>query len=722
MRVPVLASLVVVALCSTTHAEPVTLVTRLVGEHDSKSKPSAPPKLVTLLFTAEPGDGSPLKFDVPLSGHAQIELPAGVRWRVELQDDKFWTRALVVSTEEAGARPLDLFRAGIVEGTILDVPGQPDRSDLSVSFAPAGEQFPIAPDTSRCRVGESSRFRCTVPLGQYDLRFKTPQRAPVYRWAHKVLIPSSSVGDVRFSRGGTIAGYVSSDDVPRDLKDLRITVRSSSAPHPASDERGVDKHPVHLGPRGFFSTAALSPGIYDLVVEVSERGVATVAALEVRDGLEARLPRPLMLEPRVPVTVRVIPAGPPSGQSWELELVRLGPEGMRPATRGTTSKEGTLVASDLVPGQYQVIVRDDLGSRWAAQALSVSPVAREFLVEIPIIAAEGALRRGTERLRGVVWFGGQYGIPGIRFETDAQGEFRGMLPRAGDWDVDVVVPPGEDALAASAVVTTDEETNVARADVTIPDTLIEGVVVDSGGETVPQAEVTFIRGPRRLATVSTNPQGRFVLRGLTAGPLDAIASASGSRSTPVHVEVSEGPNAPLRLTVHRLSALKSRVVGPGGPVPGARVAIWPDGGGQVSMTVTDSEGYFTAMGHPPAQRLVVAVHSPGLALFLRAIPPGEMQQLSQITLSSATGVLEVASKAPVPFVEHGTILLPVPLALRLLAPAATADPRLLSIRLADLPPGQYRACSHEAPADPPVCASGWLAPGATLQLEPGPAR
>jgi hypothetical protein len=712
--------LLVVAISrSTADAEPVTIVTRLAGEHGGEA--SAPAELLSLQFTPEPGDSGhkPLKLQVSLPGHAEIDLPADVRWRVELEDDRFWTRALVVSTVEAGARPLDVFPAGIVEGRLLDVPGEPQRSDLSVGFAPAGQQFPIAPDTSRCRLGEASRFRCTVPLGQYDLRFKTPQRAPVYRWGHKVLA-SSSVGDVRVSRGGTIAGYVSSEDVPKELKDLRITVRPSSEPHP-SDGRVMDLRTVHMGPRGFFYTSALSPGIYDLVVDVPERGVAAVAALQVRDGLEARLPRPLVLEPRVPVTVRVTPAQPPVGQSWEIELLRAGPEGVRPETRGSTSKEGAFVASNLVSGQYHVIVRDDRGSRWAAQPLSVSPVTREFLVEIPIINTEGTLRRGTERLEGVLWFGGQYGTPGIRFETDAQGEFRGMLPRAGDWDVEVVLPPGEDTLAATAVVAPDEETNVARADVTIPDTLLEGVVVDTGGATVAQAEVTFNRGPQRLGGVSTNPHGHFLLRGLTAGPLDVVASASDSRSTPLHVDVNEGPNAPLRLTVHRLSALKSRVVGPGGPVPGARVAVWPEGGGQVSLTVTDSEGYFTAMGHPPMQRLVVAVHSPGLALFLRTFPPGEVQT-SPITLSSGTGVLEIAAKAPISFVEHGTTLLPVQLALRLLAPAATADHDLLSIRLGDLPAGQYRVCSHGAATGPPACASGWLAPGATLHLEPDAPR
>src|ERR1043165_4548335 len=117
MRAVGMAWLLVVACPSVARAAPVTLVTRLSGEHAASA--SAPPKLLTLQFTPETGDGAPLRFQVPLPGRADVELPAGARWRVELEDDAFWTRALVVSTEEAGARPLDVFPAGVVEGKVL---------------------------------------------------------------------------------------------------------------------------------------------------------------------------------------------------------------------------------------------------------------------------------------------------------------------------------------------------------------------------------------------------------------------------------------------------------------------------------------------------------------------------------------------------------------------------------------------------------------------------
>jgi Carboxypeptidase regulatory-like domain len=294
-----------------------------------------------------------------------------------------------------------------------------------------------------------------------------------------------------------------------------------------------------------------------------------------------------------------------------------------------------------------------------------------------------------------------------------------MLPRSGEWLVDVVVPPSSDALAVDTTVVPDEESNVARADVTVPETLVEGIVVDTAGAPVPQADVTFTRGPQRLAVATTNAQGQFAVRGVTPGLADIVASASGARSSAVNVTVNDGPNTPLRLIVHKLATLKSQIVGPAGPVPGARVAIWPEGGGRVSLTIADSEGYFTAMGHPPTQRLHIAIHSPGLALLLQTVPGDATPLPPRFSLSTASGALEIVGGSRISYVEYGPVLLPVQLAVRLLAPAATMESEGRSVRLNDFPPGQYRACSVSSSAVPaaPTCASGWLAPGATLQLK-----
>ena len=695
----------------------VTLVTKIPEEKDT----AGPVATVPIVLVPEPNRGRervPVTVTVP--GSVRVELEEDVSWTVELDTDELWTRPLTFTPGTALLQTLEVWPAGIVTGRLR---GEDESSpgELTVGFTPSGGLFPLAPDTSRCRVDGEARFRCVVPLGeQYDLRFKAPRHVPSYQWAHRVE-PTSDVGDVVLRKGGSISGYVAREDLPQREGDLRITVRPSISPRETPDGVLAESAMIYRGPSGFFSTSPIRAGVYDLLVEVPGRGVAAVAALQVREGLEARLPRPLVLEPRVPVTIRINPAQPPNGPAWEIELLRAGPEGTRPVRMARASRDGIFAADNLVSGQYFVIVRDGSGSRWGAQPLTVTPEAGELLIQLQSVYVEGSLRRGGETLAGTIWFGGQDGTPSVRFDVDDRGVFRGMLPRAGDWTVDVAVPPGEDAISAAAEVTLDEETNVARADVRIPDTIVEGVVVDTSGDVVAQADVVFHRGPRRLGTARTTADGRFIARSLEPGAAEVIASATGARSAVVNITVDDGPMAPLRLVVHSLEKLESRVVGPGGPVPGARVAIWPEDGGRVSLTVTDSEGYFSAMGHPPTLRLLIAAHSPGHALYVAAFAPDVAQHPKQIALSSATGVIEIEAEAPVSFIEHQGLRIPLPLVLRLLAPAASGDREMRSVRLRELPPGQYRVCSQN-PGDAVVtCDSGFLAPGATLQLRVGTA-
>ena len=694
-------------------ADAVTIATRWGGA-------AAPTEGTTaiVVLTPEAGSGHERKtVEVAVPGRVQVDLSPDVKWSVELDSRELWTRPFNLTPVAGAEHALEIRPAGTVKGRLVDENGILTRAELTVGFAAAGQPLPMAPDTSRCITDDSGRFTCTLPLGRYDLRFKTAQRVPFYRWDHEVTRSPTDAGDVRTSRGGTIAGYLSTGDLPEDPKALRIIVRPSTPPgQPSVSVMTAPSAQVHTRPNGFFHTAPLPPGVYDVVAEVRGRGIAPVPAIRVLEGLEARLPRPLVLEPQSSVVITVTPPQSPAGPPWRLELLRSGPQGMQSAARGTASNEGTFVAENLAAGAYHVVISDETNSRWAVQPLDVTPLAREASIRIPLVYTEGTLRRAGEPVKGALYFGGVQATPSIHIQTDDQGAFRGMLPRAGQWDVDVIVAPSPDVLALESTVKLDEEAGVARAEVVIPDTLLEGMVVDTAGTPVPQSDVTLARGPRRLAVAVTNAQGRFAVRGLTAGAADVVAMAGGARSVPMSVVVAEGPQPPLRIVVHKLSALRSQVVGPAGPIPGARIAICPEGGGQVSQSVADSEGFFTAMGQPPVPRLNVAVHSPGLALLLRTIRGAPPQLPPQLTLSSSTGVLEINGEARIAFIESANAQIPVHLAFMLLAPGAAMEREWRWVRLPDLPPGQYRACSVEPPAAP-VCASGWLAPGATLQLK-----
>ncbi|HEX2832380.1 MAG TPA: carboxypeptidase-like regulatory domain-containing protein [Thermoanaerobaculia bacterium] len=653
--------------------------------------------------------------DITVPGTVSVELVAGAHWTITLSSNTLWTRAIAIDPSVTREITLDVRPAGVVRGTVRGPSANEIPSDLSVLFAPASDVFPVGADSSRCDLAEQGKFACVVPLGEQHLRFKTSRFPPVYRWRANVQA-TTTIGEIRFAKGGTVAGSLSSADLPAKPQDLRIVIAPSPRNNAAGATASTKSIEVVQGPHGFFSSVPVAPGLYDVFVEVPHRGVAIVAAIPVRDGFEARLPRALTLEPRLPLVLKLEPPRPPQGSTWQVEIERLSDEGRQPVTRGNVAEDGSFRVDNVVAGRYAVVVLDDRGARWTVRNFTVSTGASEINIDIPVVFVEGTVRRGEEPIAARLLFGGEFGIPSIPFESDADGAFRGLLPRTGEWLVDVFLPPSNAPLAVRTNVEPATEDEPAHADVRIANTRIEGSVVDDEGQAVAHAEVTFNRGPERLGSVTTDAEGEFAVSGLLSGDATAIATAAGKRSALVSLRIHEDANAPLRLVVRELSALKSRVMGPAGPVAGARVAIWPEAGGQVSLSITDGDGFFTAMGQPPGPRLLLAVHAPGLALHLGAIDSTPPQQIMLTTLS---GTIDVESKSRPMFLDHGGMRLPLQLALKLLAPAATSDAEGRRLHLGDLPPGDYRVCAPNG-AGEPLCASGWLAAGASLQLNLAP--
>ena len=144
---------------------------------------------------------------------------------------------------------------------------------------------------------------------------------------------------------------------------------------------------------------------------------------------------------------------------------------------------------------------------------------------------------------------------GVVLESDDEGAFRGVLPRAGRLPVDIV----SDVAGVTAELVVDVVENLpGQADVQIdvPSGVLRGVVVDERGQPVAHASVHVApRSERSRPTRSeSEADGSFELRGLPVGASRVQAGATdGRESETVEVRLAEGgPTAELRLVLKRM--------------------------------------------------------------------------------------------------------------------------------------------------------------------------
>jgi hypothetical protein len=184
--------------------------------------------------------------------------------------------------------------------------------------------------------------------------------------------------------------------------------------------------------------------------------------------------------------------------------------------------------------------------------------------------------------------------------------------------------------------------------------------------------------------------------------------------------------------VRRAKPLAGKVVSPLGPVAGATVEVLPlrPPGGLPYRRRTDLGGAFEVQIPPDTEVAAAVVSPPGYALRAFAVPAEGSPVLE---VSREGGNLEVIVPLSeeeiaeegwaVSYFQNG-----LPLSTQTLLEWARGHGQAfvrpgLSRRYApNLAPGEYRACLESWTVDRPapresVCATGTLAPGATLRLE-----
>lgn len=215
---------------------------------------------------------------------------------------------------------------------------------------------------------------------------------------------------------------------------------------------------------------------------------------------------------------------------------------------------GLFVWNGLPAGHYELRVGDREGNRWREEVVQL--FGNDHLqMELEAVPVEGRARRGDKPLvDAMLWFGGLWGTERMAFRTDSLGEFSGLLPRDGEWSVDLTSAPSCDPCEgawdeggwsgfdsrtvsdAGWVEIVADEDGVARPLIDLPEGSVSGHVlrvVDGESQGVAAAEVVV----RRLARprvkgdyadpsdweVRAGTDGGYSVSGLPSGQFDIVA-------------------------------------------------------------------------------------------------------------------------------------------------------------------------------------------------------
>jgi len=261
-----------------------------------------------------------------------------------------------------------------------------------------------------------------------------------------------------------------------------------------------------------------------------------------------------------------------------------------------------------------------------------------------MIAVEGEVFLGDAPLEAELWFGGRYGNRRLHTRSDEDGKYRIHLPQAGKWATAIQSDsPKVTRTLRDVDVPESGDTEPVVVNLRIPDTRIFGKVSDEGMFPVADAIVTVIDYDRleRPASTRTDDSGSFEFVGLGPGELQVFAVAGDLRSEEEIVSLDEDrAQRRLLLTLQKGDRITGTLTSPIGPVPGAMLALVPEGNPNGHQKATDVRGQFTVRV-PPGTTAIDFV----------ALPPGHPLTVGRGLIQEGKVRLETAY-------QSGSLLIP----------------------------------------------------------------
>lgn len=691
---------------------------------------------------------------------AVVEVDAGAVYEVRAAVAGWWSEPSAVFVTDAAAHVVGrLWPAGTVKGA-FSRDGDATPPAVTLAFQPVegpekSEQQPSG--TAPCVVQEQE-FACELPAGRHHLALRSQGFLPHYRWDVKVApAETRDLGRITFRPGSALTGKITAAADQFEASQAQVTLEPVARDQltPGGRDGGelaIRKTRPNIW--GHFSFEGLPPGAYGITVTHPEFAPASLSPITVEAGREATLVQPIELRPPATFVLKVLPAHDPYREAWRIALLHRHP--IRGAwdtvfADAVLGEDGSLVRRGLAEGSYRVVIRDSRGNHYAGTKFELSADSPPLEVELEAVAVEGEVWLGEkEPLSAELFFGGRRGAERIAVHSSTDGSFATVLPRAGKWVVDVEsADPPVTARLRDVVVERPPAGEAATVRIMVPDTRLEGKVVNERHQPVPGAMVTVLaRASQGVVQRPAGADGGFAFRGLTPGRVDVEASAETEEgelhSGRLGLSLDSGRAAPpVTLVLRQSHRVHGRVLGPSGEgVAYASVLALPDWTqGYLPLvlpdSVTDLEGRFTLATGRDAPVHLLLVQPPGFVAKVVRVARGPRNQLEPIHVSQLGGTLTVdAGQASEGGTRDSTLLFlwwdgnPID-RLDILAPWATAhggwavaEGRLTIPRLA---PGTVRVCQLSqaevfaalgGAAPPPTapCAHGTLQPYAELVL------
>ncbi|MEP0772991.1 MAG: carboxypeptidase regulatory-like domain-containing protein [Acidobacteriota bacterium] len=729
--------------------------------------PAAPipaPKAVRLQIVRV-GDGmstpvATLAAACTAASSAVVDVDAGAVYEVRAAVAGWWSQPSAVFVTNAGAHVVArLWPAGTVKGTLsTDRDLAPQGVTLAFQPVEGPEKSEQQPSWAAPCAVQGQEFTCELPAGRHHLALRSQGFLPHYRWDVKVTPGETlELGRLALRPGSAVTGRITASAAQFDPSQAQVTLEPVAGDRlTASGSGGGELAIRRTRPNtwGHFCFEGLPPGAYGITVAHPEFAPASLSPITVEASGETTLAQPIELRPLATLVLKVLPPHDPYSERWRIDLLHRHPirgawdTVVRDVVLGD---DGSLVRSGLAEGSYQVLVGDSRGNRSANTRFELTTNSPPLEIELEAVAVEGEVRLGEkEPLSAELFFGGRRGRERIAAHSGIDGWFATVLPRAGKWIIDVEsVDPPVTARLRDVVVERPPAGESSRVRLVVPDTRLEGKVVNERHQPVAGATVTALaRASQSVEQLLSGPDGRFAFRGLSLGPVDVEASAETEEgelgSEPLRVALDPSRTTPpVTLVLRRSQRVHGRVLGPSGEgVAYASVLALPDWTqGYMPLAlpdaVTELDGRFTLATGRDAPVHLLLVQPPGFVAKVVRVARGPRNQLEPIHVSELGGTLTVEAQESF---EEGaaasTVLFlwwdgnPID-RLDILAPWAkahggwaVAEKRLTIPRMA---PGIVRVCQLSAAevsaafggAPPPPtapCAQGTLQPYAELVL------
>ena len=598
-------------------------------------------------------EGQPARNDLLRveDGVLAIDLPAPAVWYLTPRAAGYYgeTRALVTPHDGAPVQ-LKLWPAATLRAELP--PKAPVKQVVArfepVATDPATEgSSTFSPGASDCSV-EGRRIECIVPAGRLDYSLRSFGYIPHYRWNQMVSAGTVvNLGRIEFRKGASLIGQVvTAAPLPRGTP-VRVTLSPlvpSLHPEDAAHVRMATASST-ADARGRFVFEGLQPGAYELSAVggslISDRREITII-----DGLEAELREPLELAAPLTLTVQVDPPLDPWRRPWTVDLTRVDSRARMgtPAGNAPADAEGRWTKAGLIPGDYVLKIRRIQGV-WHSRFTTLTD-STVIDITIPLLKVAGELRLDAERIPGSIWFGGEQGEISVPVKTSPDGTFRAILPEIeGNVWKRVDVAASEPAVRATLTdirLPPPNDKGITTVSIVLPRTRLYGEVTTEDRQPVSNATVyAQPPGDGRPLQADVDEGGTFAFNGLAPGTYSVRAIGAPGKSDAMSVAVEVGDDTFLTIALKKDAEIGGTVVSRHGPVPGARVSIYPEdrsGFGILPWGRTDFEGRFRVPVERQSRNMTATVAAPGFAF--RMFPlPAEPQQPLEVRVDQQGGRL-----------------------------------------------------------------------------------